>query len=48
MRLLIVTAITMLMLMSGAFAQTNTSAAAPSERAAAARHEAADLEKARL
>ena len=48
MRLLIVTAITMLMLMSGAFAQTNTSSATPSERAAAARHETADLEKARL
>ena len=48
MRLLIVTAITMLMLMSGAFAQTNTSSATTSERAAAARHETEDLEKARL
>jgi hypothetical protein len=48
MRLLIVTAITMLMLISDAFAQSNASSPTPSDRAAAARRETADLEKARL
>jgi hypothetical protein len=48
MRLMIVTAISMLMLISGAFAQSNSSSATPSERAAAAKRETQDLEKARL
>jgi predicted phage terminase large subunit-like protein len=44
MRLLIVTAVSMLMLISGAFAQSNSSSATPSERA---KRETQDLEKAR-
>jgi hypothetical protein len=48
MRFLIVTAISMSMVIPGAFAQSNSSAATPSDRAAAARRETSDLEKARL
>jgi hypothetical protein len=48
MRLFIVTAISMSMLTTGAFAQGNASSATPSERAAAAKRETTDLEKARI
>jgi len=48
MRLLIVAAISMPMLISGAFAESDLSTATPSDRAAAARRETGELEKARL
>ena len=48
MRLLIVAAISMPMLISGAFAESDLSTATPSDRAAAARRETSELEKARL
>jgi hypothetical protein len=48
MRSLIVMAISLSMLTPSAFAQSNSSSATPSERAAAAKRETKDLEKARL
>jgi hypothetical protein len=48
MRLLIVTAISMSILIPDAFAQSNSSSVTSSERAAAAKRETQDLEKARL
>ena len=48
MRLLIAIAISLSMLIPGAFAQSNSSSATSSERAAAAKRELKDLEKARL
>jgi hypothetical protein len=48
MHLLIITAISMLILTGGAFAQSNAHSATPSHRAAAAKGEIRDLEKARL
>jgi hypothetical protein len=48
MRLLIATAILMLMLIPGAFARSNSSSATSSDRAAAAKRETTNLEKARL
>jgi hypothetical protein len=48
MRLLAITAISALMLVSGAFAQSESPTATPSDRAAAAKRETSDLEKARL
>ena len=47
-RLLIAIAISLSMLIPGAFAQSNSSSATSSERAAAAKRELKDLEKARL
>jgi hypothetical protein len=48
MRSLIVIAISLSMFAPGAFARSNSSSATPSERAAAAKRETKDLEKARL
>jgi hypothetical protein len=48
MRLLIVAAISLLMPISGAFAQNEPSTATPSDRAAVAKGETRDLEKARV
>jgi hypothetical protein len=48
MRLLIAAAISASMLISGAFAQSESSTATPSDRAAAAKRETTNLEKARV